>query len=658
MANKLKNESSLYLKQHENNPVSWYPWGEEAFSKASNENKPIFLSIGYSSCHWCHVMAHECFEDNEVATLLNQFFVCIKVDKEERPDIDHIYQKAHYIFAQRPGGWPLSVFMTPKQEPFFIATYIPKLPKFNMQGLMQILPKLSELYLSEKDMLSKQTDQIRQIFNKLQPEITNDDLFSKEHIHQVREEIIHNLDHTNGGFKGAPKFPNEAIMNYLIKSKNQDSIELMSKNIKKIMQSGLFDHVEGGFFRYCVDDQWQVPHYEKMLYNSAQLIELITHLTYTESSSQYLKLIEMTVDWLKNNMLDKQGYFYSSMDADSLNDKETLEEGFYYNFSPEDETLNSMQHIFQMDGNPNYESELWHLNLRNFEDIDQIDKQRQLLKKTRQVKVKPTIDQKLVVSWNAMMIKSLLYAGRVLKKDEWIQLAQKNLDYLTDQFFITKSSLKNNQHKESVLFLDDYVFYLEALIESMQSNFKKKDYEIAFEIGNQIIEKFDSENGALYFTAHDHEKLFEREIISEDNATPSANGVAALIFQKLSILYLDNNFFKHAEKILRHLNHKIRTQPSSHPSLMTALEYFYGDQPLITFFGSPDQISSWKNNLPNHLYQDHLILFLDTKKELHVNNKTINSTYLNEGAITLCKKGICYPACKNVDELLSLITLQ
>ena len=193
MANKLKNEFSLYLKQHENNPVSWYPWGEEAFSKASNEDKPIFLSIGYSSCHWCHVMAHECFEDNEVATLLNQFFVCIKVDKEERPDIDHIYQKAHYIFAQRPGGWPLSVFMTPKQEPFFIATYIPKLPKYNMQGLMQILPKLSELYLNEKDMLSKQTDQIRQIFNKLQPEITNDDLFSKEHIHQMREEIIHKI---------------------------------------------------------------------------------------------------------------------------------------------------------------------------------------------------------------------------------------------------------------------------------------------------------------------------------------------------------------------------------------------------------------------------------------------------------------------------------
>lgn len=662
MVNELKKETSLYLSQHQNNPVDWFPWGEKAFEIAKKDEKPIFLSIGYSSCHWCHVMAHESFEDKEVASLLNKYFICIKVDKEERPDIDHIYQRSHFIFSKRPGGWPLSVFLTPQQEPFYIATYLPKISKFNLPGMMQLLPRIAELYKSEKDMIQKQTIQIKNLLGELKPKKEKTNLIDINFINLISQQLNNNLDQENGGFGTAPKFPNEQSLNFLLRSIDIRINERIIESLKKIVNSGLFDHVEGGFFRYCVDEKWTIPHYEKMLYNSAQMIEVLTIAFIKTKEKNFENTINLTIDWLKKRMTDSKGYFFSSMDADSKNTQDVLEEGAYYNYSQNEfeneftqDELVQLREFFYLEGMPNFEEKKWHLNKRddNYNKV-KFDQFLERLNKQRKNKALPVTDKKMIVSWNALMIKSLLFSGRVMKKKSWINIGQKALDFICQNMF-SNEKLNTIYDENSKLsgYLDDYAFLLDALIESMQANFRGIDYDFSLKLSNKIVKNFQSDEGAFFFTDHNHETLFDREILSEDDATPSGNGIACLALQKFSQINQSSKMDEYALKVMQHLNNNIVSNPISHPSMLSAFNYFFSKKTVIFIYGDDININNWYEKLPQEVYLKSIVIFLNTEEKFKRIFKTGNIQEKNVAYI--CQNYTCYPVCKNIDELLSII---
>ena len=619
MANQLQDESSLYLKQHKDNPVNWFPWTKSAFDLAKKENKPIFLSIGYSACHWCHVMAHECFEDKGVAKLMNENFINIKVDKEERPDIDQIYQTAHYIFSQRPGGWPLSVFLTPDQEPYYIGTYFPKSPKHNLPAFPQLITRLSEFFHKEKETLSKQTLQLKEIINSMKPEKSKLINFSKDDIKKTIIAISKNFDKDNGGLGGAPKFPNEPVMRFLIDQKSPEAKEIIKLSFEKMLQGGLFDHIEGGFFRYCVDIDWSIPHYEKMLYNSAQLIELYSLIYQSNKDKKINDSIYLTIRWLTEEMQSQEGGFFASMDADSKNEQGDMEEGAYYNWSLEElkENLTPDEFLelfkwFYLDGEPNYEGKTWHLNLKIFDGVAKCKDIREKLNTIRKARTKPTTDKKIITSWNALLIKSLLVAGDIFDEPQWIKLAQEAIDFIFNNLFRDEKLKSIYIDKKPLLngYLDDYAFLLDALIQSIQTNYRECDLHHAIQLGGILKEKFQSEDGAYYFTENEHESLFDRQMIAEDNAIPSGNGLTCLALQKLSQITSDYSYAESAESALLNWNDRVKDNGQSYPSLLRAYIYYLEQKSIVYIRGTDEELKEWRNKISKKIINNIMIIYL------------------------------------------------
>lgn len=663
MSNQLKNESSLYLKQHKDNPVDWLPWSKHAFEKSKKEQKPIFLSIGYSACHWCHVMAHECFEDEDIAKLMNDNFINIKVDKEERPDIDQIYQTAHYIFSRRPGGWPLSVFITPDQEPFYIGTYFPKIPKHNLPAFPQIIERLSKFFKEEKGALGKQTLQLKEIINSMKPDKSELINITLEDIENTVSTLFKNYDSTNGGLGNAPKFPNEPSMRFLIENSSSQAQEIIKLSLEKILHRGLFDHLEGGFFRYCVDVNWSIPHYEKMLYNTAQLLELFALWYQSKKNEKVKEALDLSVGWLTSEMQSKKGGFYSSIDADSKNIKGVLEEGAYYNWSLKElkECLTSNEFYelsdwFDLSGEPNFEGVLWHLNLKSFDGISECKNIREKLSCLRKKRTKPSTDKKVITSWNALFIKSLLVAGKIFNKPEWINLAQDTLDFIYNNLFEDRK-LKSIYVNEKALlngYLDDYAFLLDGLIQSMQSNYRECDLLFAIQIGDILKENFQSKDGAFYFTEHEHEVLFDRQMIAEDNAMPSGNGVACFALQKLSQVTFDNSYLESAERAMHHWNNRVKDNPQSYPSLLRAYTYYLKNKSIVYIRGTNEELNKWQKQISNNIdNNNNIIIYLKEgeKTQLLTNDRP----YRNGGVAYLCNNHACLPAIYSVKELIKIL---
>ncbi len=660
MTNELKFESSLYLKQHQDNPVNWYPWGKVAFELAKRENKPIFLSIGYSACHWCHVMAHDCFEDAEVANLMNHYFINIKVDKEERPDIDQIYQRTHYIFTQRPGGWPLSVFMTPNQEPYYIGTYIPKLPKYNLPGMTQLIPRLAEFYSEEKETLTKQTKQIRKIIESMRPSKVDSLSINKAIINKAMQSMMSNFDNENGGFGQAPKFPNEPMLSFIMEQETQEVKYLVSRTLEKMLEGGLFDHVEGGFFRYCVDATWTIPHYEKMLYNSAQLVSLYSDAYISTNKIEYKIAVKKTINWLMHDMQSDTGGFFSSLDADSLNQKDSLEEGVFYNWTSAELrsvlTLSDYKKLttfFNLEGVPNYEGMAWHLNLKKVSSISDYQSITEKLKKVRIKRSKPGCDKKVITSWNALFIKSLLNAGEVFKEAKWVSVAQHSLDFISKHLYANEqlSSIYYDDKPKFNGYLDDYAYLLDALIDSIQINYREKDLIFAIEIGKIIIKKFQSKNGGYFFTSNDHESLFDRQMIAEDNATPSSNGIVCLCMQKLSQITLNPLFAESGYKALLNWDKEVNQNPQSYPSLLKAYHYYNNPKSIVFIIGNKKELLSWKKIIHKELEKHTLIVYLDKENKLSLLLK--NRSYSNGGVAYVCKEYTCIPVIYEATKLLT-----
>ena len=619
-ANHLSNETSPYLLQHADNPVDWYPWGEEALARARDEDKPILLSVGYSACHWCHVMAHESFEDAATAELMNRLFVNIKVDREERPDLDKIYQLAHQMLIQRPGGWPLTMFLTPEDHtPFFGGTYFPDKPRHGMPAFTGILQRVSAYYQEHREEIRQQADAVRDVFKRISATETADALPSAALLDQARDQLEQNFDSRHGGFGQAPKFPHptsiERMLRHWRATATSDEPDLRglymaSYTLQRMAQGGIYDQVGGGFCRYSVDDQWMIPHFEKMLYDNGPLLALYSQAWAATNESLFAAVAEETADWVLREMQAEDGGYYSTLDADSEG-----EEGRFYVWQAEEvrrllgaERFATFAEVFGLDQPPNFEGQ-WHLHtfqhpatVASTRDLDldelqmQLDQSRQLLLEARSLRVRPARDEKILTAWNGLMIRGMAIAARHLQRPDLADSAVAATRFIRDQLWRDgrlQACFKDGRARFPA-YLDDYAFLLDGVLELLQIRWDDGLLEFASGLADALLEHFmDREQGGFFFTADDHEALIHRPRPFSDDATPSGNGVAALALGRLGHLLGETRYIEAAEGTLRAAAEPLAQLPFAHCSLLNALEEQLDPPEIIIIRGTPEAMGDW-----------------------------------------------------------------
>jgi uncharacterized protein YyaL (SSP411 family) len=451
MANRLAKETSPYLRQHAGNPVDWYPWGEEALAEAKRTGKPILLSVGYSACHWCHVMAHESFEDASIARVMNDLFVNVKVDREERPDIDQIYQTAQAMLTQRSGGWPLTMFLTPDQVPFFGGTYFPNTSRYGMPAFPELLKRVREFYDAHPDEIREQESQLAAALARTQPRAPQGAVeLTRAPLDLAYEQLDESFDERHGGFHGAPKFPHAETIELLLRRHAAEpgspfgkrALEMATLTLRRMAEGGIYDHVGGGFARYSVDAEWTIPHFEKMLYDNAWLLRAYADAWAITGEPLFARVCEETASWVMREMQSPQGGYWSSLDADSEG-----EEGRYYVWTVDEirsilpkEEFTVASYVYGLDRPPNFEGKAWHLRVANpIAALDRemslnegqsamlLDAARRKLRAAREKRVRPGLDDKVLASWNALMIGGMAHAARVFGQPEWLESARRAL---------------------------------------------------------------------------------------------------------------------------------------------------------------------------------------------------------------------------------------
>ncbi len=618
--NRLASQSSPYLLQHADNPVNWYPWGDEALELARKGDKPILLSVGYSACHWCHVMAHESFEDAETAELMNKLFVNIKVDREERPDIDRIYQTAHQLITQRPGGWPLTMFIDPTdQRPFFGGTYFPDEARHGMPSFKELLSRVALFYEEKRDDVKAQGQQIADIFGQLEPVTERNATLDDGPILAARQKIAQSFDREYGGIGTAPKFPHPAMMDRLLRhwratahsaEPDVEALFMVSLTLARMAEGGLYDQLGGGFSRYCVDGQWQIPHFEKMLYDNGPLLALYAEASLATGEALFKRVANETADWILADMLAPAGGFYSTRDADSEG-----VEGLFYVWTPEeirellpDEQYTVLAAYFGLDAPANFEDK-WHLTVRDTaqaianrtnrtedEVVDLIDKARATLLERRSTRIAPDRDEKQLTSWNALAIRGLAISGKALQRPELIDAAERAAEFVRDNLLIDGrlyASFKDGSARFPA-YLDDHAYLIDAILELLQARWNSDLLQFAVALAELLLEHFyDANDGGFYFTADDHEKLMHRPKSLADDATPSGNGVAAFALQRLGFMLGETRYLDAAENTLRAAWKAMEEYPHGHVSLITALDDYLHHPETIIIRGAADEIAKW-----------------------------------------------------------------
>jgi uncharacterized protein YyaL (SSP411 family) len=497
-SNRLADSTSPYLQQHAHNPVDWWPWCDEALQLAKRENRLILLSIGYSACHWCHVMAHESFEDAATAEVMNQRFVNIKVDREERPDLDKIYQAAHQVLTQRPGGWPLTMILTPDdQVPFFAGTYFPVTAKHGMPPFKEILVRVDDFYHNSPDQVMQQNHSLQQALKSLETGPSGQGVLSEAPLAQARQQLEQQFDNTYAGFGKAPKFPHPSNLNRLLRhwhssmqggNEDERAREMCRLTLHAMAAGGLFDQLAGGFYRYSVDDLWMIPHFEKMLYDNGPLLGLYSQAAVALGDAVFTRVAKETANWVINEMQSPAGGYYSTLDADSEG-----EEGKFYVWNPlqvkailDDDEYAVFAPLFGLDRDANFEGH-WHLH--RYAAVGEIAEQQQLDRETvnrllttargkllsaREQRVRPGRDEKILTSWNGLMIRGMAQAGRLLDKPEFVASARRAADFIYDRMYVDGRLLATHKDGRSHLmaYLDDYAFMLDALLELLQADWE------------------------------------------------------------------------------------------------------------------------------------------------------------------------------------------
>jgi uncharacterized protein YyaL (SSP411 family) len=594
MSNRLARESSPYLKQHADNPVDWYPWGSEALAAARDQDKPILLSIGYSACHWCHVMAHECFEDAEVAALMNKLFINVKVDREERPDLDQIYQAAHTVLTSRRGGWPLTMFLTPDQTPYFGGTYFPKTPRLEKPGMLDLLPRVAASYRDGRADIEERSKALRAALAQTQPAAANSTELNATMLDAALIDLKNLIDETDGGLREALKFPHPAEIEFCLRSAllkaDNAALDLVKLTLNRMAERGLFDQIGGGFYRYCVDQQWAIPHFEKMLYDNGPLLRLYSDMWLADRQPLYARVATATATWVMSEMQASNGGYYSTLDADSEH-----EEGKFYVWTPAEikAALSADEYAvvaphYGLNAPPNFEERHWHLQVATplAQVAEQLamppdraqtllDSARARLLKRRDRRVRPARDEKILTAWNALMIKGMTRASRAFAQPLWLASARRATEFIRTNLWRDGRLLVSFKDGKAHLngYLDDYAFLLDALVELMQTDFRSADLTWARALADVLLEQFeDRTNGGFFFVSNDHEALLHRAKIGPRNDTPSGNGVAALALDRLGHILGEPRYCEAARRTVQAFMPLVAQHPNAHGTLCVALD--------------------------------------------------------------------------------------
>jgi uncharacterized protein len=623
-ANRLSHETSPYLRQHAHNPVDWYPWGAAALEKAREEHKPILLSVGYSACHWCHVMAHESFEDPETARVMNDLFVNIKVDREERPDIDRIYQIAQQMLTQRSGGWPLTMFLThDDQRPFFGGTYFPREARFGLPSFRDMLLRVAEYYRDHEADLRKQNAALMSAFDDLNPPAgAADTQLTDAPLKASRAQLAKTFDPHNGGFGGAPKFPHPKTLERLLRDWHASSsllepdlhaLYMATLTLRRMGDGGINDQLGGGFARYSVDEYWMIPHFEKMLYDNGALLAVYGEAAVATGDPFYDRIATDTATWAIREMQAPEGGFYSSYDADSEG-----HEGKFYVWDREAvrQALTTEEYAafaphFGLDRAPNFEGH-WHLHVfestqdvatSNGQTVEEtqmlVDSARRKLLAIRNTRVWPGRDDKILTSWNALMIGAMAIAARTLARPELALAATRALDFIRATLWRNGRLLATYKDGRAHLnaYLDDYVFLADAVLELQRVRFRGDELAFARELLDVVLTHFTDPDGGFFFTSDDHETLIHRSKSFGDDATPAGNGIAAFVLQRMGHLLGEPRYLAAAEKTLRTAWPVLEKYPQAHTSLLIALEELLNPPETIILRGEAATIESWRRAL-------------------------------------------------------------
>ena len=608
MPNRLINETSPYLLQHANNPVDWYPWGEEALERARSEDKPILLSIGYSACHWCHVMERESFEDETIAGLMNENFVSIKVDREERPDLDQVYMQAVQMLTGS-GGWPMTVFLTPEGKPFYGGTYFPPDDRQGMPGFPRLLTSIAEAYSTNRGEVDRVTQQLTTQMSQSNQVPQGTSILTVDILHQAYSSLATNFDYQNGGFGNAPKFPQpmtpEFLLRYYHHGYNPRALELVELTLEKMAYGGIYDQIGGGFHRYSTDPYWLVPHFEKMLYDNALLARLFLHTYLITGRALYRRVVEETLDYVLREMTDPSGGFYSAQDADSEG-----VEGKFFVWSPGE--INAVmgdtdgevfagyygvtaggnfegKNILNIRQNPEEFAETKGLTADQLGDI--INRGSKALLEVREQRIHPMRDDKVLASWNGLMLRSFAEAAAALGRPDYLAVAIKNAGFLVGSMKSDGRLLRTYRDVQAKLlgYLEDYSFVIDGLLALYEATFDLRWLEEAVTLADSMIELFWDEGiGGFYDTGSDHETLVVRPRDVFDNAQPCGGSVASDVLLRLAVFTGKSDYSAKAAVPLRSLHQAMSQSPGGTGHWLSALDFYVSPPKEIAVIGPRD----------------------------------------------------------------------
>ena len=710
--NLLGQETSPYLLQHADNPVHWLSWNHESLALAKQLNKPILLSIGYSACHWCHVMAHESFEDAATADIMNKLFINIKVDKEERPDLDKIYQNAHSLLTERPGGWPLTVFLTPDTNmPIFAGTYFPPVAKHGLPAFAHLLKQISDIWQTRKQDIQQQSEAVQATYHRIyetskpQASKTEATEFNRAVIDIARNQVEKQFDSQNGGFSGAPKFPHPSIIDFALKhwchtkkpgqadqhqtdpGPDHQILHTAMFSLEKMADGGIFDHLGGGFCRYSTDDLWMIPHFEKMLYDNGPLLSLYSQAWKINANPLFFDAACETADWCRREMQSAEGGYYSAQDADS----EGSEGKFFVWHKDEIKTLleqrSEKQNIsrqsvelfrqrFGLDKAENFEG-WWHLHgyipestlaKKHEVDTETLHQQFKLIRKNlfehREKRIHPQTDTKILTAWNGLMIHGMSLAGRLLEKPDYIESASRAAYFIKNHCWQDHQLFANYKDGRATLdaYIDDYAFLLYGLLELLQSQWDNELYSWTLELADKLLADFEDSNyGGFYFTSHHHESLIQRLKSFSDDAIPSGNAIAALSLNRLGYLSGQQKYIDAAENCLRSAWSSINHSPVSHCALLNALGEYLTPPDILIIRNQQTDEKEWDSLIRQHFLPFTMVYTIPAQQASHgTSHKTLHASLSAKVAADTtiaypCSGMSCHEPIKNLPDLQSYL---
>lgn len=677
MPNKLASQKSPYLLQHAENPVDWFPWGDEAFQKAKAENKPVFLSIGYATCHWCHVMAHESFEDPEIASLMNEAFVNVKVDREERPDIDSTYMTVCQMLNGH-GGWPLTIVMTPEKEPFFAATYIPKEARFNRIGMRQLIQGISGMWKNEPDRISKATEKIREGFQKYQ-EYESGQFPGPEAFNLAAAKLTQSYDREFGGFGEAPKFPSPHNLMFLLRQwklkGDKYLLEMISDTLIKMRLGGIWDHIGFGFHRYSTDYKWLLPHFEKMLYDQALMMMAYTEAWQATKNPLFKQTVYEIAEYVMRDLQHAEGAFYSAEDADSEG-----EEGKFYVWEVSEikeilseEDAQKFVKLFNLKKEGNFEDEatgevtgknIPHLKSPLSEpDAKWFANIRSQLKKAREKRIRPQMDDKILTDWTALMITAFAKAGFTFSDEEFKKTAVSAFEFLEANLVKKEALLHRYKEGETAIqaMADDHAFLVWALIELYESTFDPAYLEKALKWNQRFIDMFwDEDSGGFYYSVIDEDQVFGRQKQIFDGAIPSANSVAMLNNLRLSRLTGKTELEAYTDKTGQLFSADLKRSGASITYGIQSIQFLNAEAKEISFVGE-EELENVIKNFGNSFspFWIHHVIRESTKDKIGEIADYTSSQQKSDNKPTLyiCENFACELPVTGIEKIRKMVTV-